>query len=100
MLLTYGTAGVTRVYGQNDHIVFPKFSIHGFGRGDDGDSAADAEDTILEEWVEPGESTQFTSKLNQVLSLTVICNRGWLQNRLLLQYLWCIDGVGRETWTR
>lgn len=48
-------AGVTRVYGPEDGIVtFPKFAIHGFGRADGGEEGA--EDTVIEEWVDPGKS--------------------------------------------
>lgn len=53
----YCSAGVTRVYGTEDGIVtFPKFAIHGFGRADGGQVGEHAEDTVLEEWVDPGKS--------------------------------------------
>jgi hypothetical protein len=46
---------VDREYSPDDGIVtFPKFTIHGFGRADEGNSTSDAEDTVLEEWVDPG----------------------------------------------
>lgn len=48
-------AGVTRIYGPEDGIVtFPKFAIHGFERADRGESKDEAEDTVVEEWVDPG----------------------------------------------
>ena len=63
MTMRCNAAGVTSFYGPGDgNLTFPKFTIHEFGRADNGGDVFDPGDTVIEEWVTAGKEA-FTPHL-------------------------------------